>query len=130
MTAATDPGDAFEALGGGPPAVSARAADLLLVAGSLTERQAPLLQSLYERMLAPRWVVAWGGCAISGGPYAGYAAVSGLSRILPVDVEVPGCPPPPEAFREVLGLLRAGSVRDDASRQAREWPTKRPGETT
>lgn len=123
-------GDLFEALGTAPPAVSARSADLLIVAGSLTRRQVPLLEAIHERMLAPRWVVAWGECAADGGPYQNYATVSGLSRIIPVDIIVRGCPPTPEAFREALESLRAGAGRgslrpssDDAG-----WPIRRPCE--
>jgi len=103
-------GDFFEALGSAPPAASGRAADLLIVAGSLTRRQLPALLELYERMCAPRWVVAWGACAISGGPYQNYATVSGLSRVLPVDYVVPGCPPPPQALREAFDFLRSGAA--------------------
>jgi NADH-quinone oxidoreductase subunit B len=99
-------GDAFEALGTAPPAVAARSADLLIVAGSVTRRQVPLLRDVYERMLAPRWVMAWGVCAISGGAYQNYATVSGLSRILPVDIHVAGCPPAPAALHEALRQLR------------------------
>jgi len=104
-------GDALERLGTAPPALAARNADLLIVAGTLTRRQVPLLLETYERMLEPRWVVAWGACAISGGPYSNYATVSGLSRILPVDVVVPGCPPEPRALRDVLESLRTGELR-------------------
>ena len=107
-------GDLFEALGAGPPAVSARSADLLIVAGSLTRRQVPLLRGIYERMVAPRWVMAWGACAISGGPYDNYATVSGLFRILPVDIHVTGCPPAPEDLRAALALLRERATRDPA----------------
>lgn len=117
-------GDFFETLGTGPPAVSSRSADLLIVAGSLTRREAPLVREIYERMLEPRWVIAWGACAISGGPYDNYATISGLARILPVDLVVPGCPPGPEALRDALVLLRSGVARDPrrASRETRDWP--------
>jgi NADH-quinone oxidoreductase subunit B len=104
-------GDVFETLGSAPPAVSGRAADLLIVAGSVTRRQLPSLLELYERMCEPRWVIAWGACAISGGAYANYATISGLSRILPVDVVVPGCPPAPQALRDALLRLRSGEAR-------------------
>ena len=107
-------GDVFEALGSGPPAVSPRSADLLIVAGSLTRKQVPLLREIHERMVAPRWVIAWGACAISGGLYDNYATIRGLSEILPVDVHVVGCPPAPEDFRGALGILRdrvAGNPR-------------------
>lgn len=117
-------GDFFEMFGTGPPAVSSRSADLLIVAGSLTRREVPLVREIYQRMLEPRWVIAWGACAISGGAYENYATISGLSRILPVDLIVPGCPPKPEALRDALGLLRSGVSRDSgrASRETREWP--------
>jgi NADH-quinone oxidoreductase subunit B len=115
-------GDVFEALGAGPPAVSARSADLLIVAGSLTRRQVPLLRGIYERMVAPRWVIAWGACAISGGPYDNYATLSGLSRILPVDLHVMGCPPAPEDLRAALARLRETATRDPArASRPRSW---------
>ena len=104
-------GDFFEALGSAPPAASGRAADLLIVAGTLTRRQLPSLHELYARMVEPRWVMAWGACAISGGPYDNYATISGLSRILPVDVVVPGCPPARQALRDALEDLRSGGPR-------------------
>lgn len=104
-------GDFFEALGSAPPAASGRAADLMLVAGSLTRRQAPALLELYARMCEPRWVVAWGDCAVSGGPYRNYATIWGLSRILPVDAVVPGCPPTPQALRSTFDWLRSGGAR-------------------
>lgn len=130
----TSGGDPFEALGAGPPAVSARAADLLIVAGSISHRAAPLLEATYERMLEPRWVVAWGACAISGGAYRNYATVHGLSRIIPVDVVVPGCPPPVTALREVLECLRSGRARSNRvdllqSRDPSEWPILREAGT-
>jgi len=115
-------GDVFEALGSGPLSVSPRSADLLIVAGSLTRRQVPLLEEIYQRMVAPRWVMAWGVCAISGGPYDNYATISGLSKILPVDVHVTGCPPAPEDFRAALTLLRerASGQRGKAGKTAGE----------
>ena len=123
-------GDPFEYLGAGPPAVSARAADLLIVAGSITRRQAPLLTAIYERMLSPRWVIAWGACAISGGAYQNYATIPGLSRLVPVDLVVPGCPPPVTALREALDQLRRGGLRDRepsalTSRDPADWPILR-----
>ena len=117
-------GDFFETFGTGPPAVSSRSADLLIVAGSLTRREVPLVREIYRRMLEPRWVIAWGACAISGGLYDNYATISGLARILPVDLIVPGCPPGPDALRDALAVLRSGASRDPgrASRETREWP--------
>lgn len=119
--------DFMEALGTGPPAVSSRSADLLIVAGSLTRRQVPLLREVYRRMIEPRWVIAWGACAISGGAYENYSTISGLSRIIPVDLVVHGCPPKPEALRDGLNLLRSGVLRDPAhgSSEPGEWPIQR-----
>lgn len=120
-------GDVFEALGTGPPAVSSRSADLLIVAGSITRRQVPMIRGIYERMLEPRWVIAWGACAISGGAYDNYATVAGLGRVVPVDLVVPGCPPLPTALREALLWLRSGVARDPAraSRDREGWPILR-----
>ena len=123
-------GDPFEALGAGPPAVSARAADLLIVAGSITRRQAPLLKAIYERMLQPRWVIAWGACAISGGAYQNYATIPGLSQLVPVDLVVPGCPPPVTSLRDALEQLRSGGLREREtsalkSRDPVDWPILR-----
>ena len=122
-------GDLFEALGSAPPAASGRAADLLIVAGTLTRRQLPSLQELYARMVEPRWVMAWGACAISGGPYDNYATISGLSRILRVDVVVPGCPPAPQALRDALEQLRSDGVRRRrlASSDASGQPIEKAG---
>jgi len=120
-------GDVFEALGSGPPAVSSRSADLLIVAGSITHRQIPMIRGIYERMLEPRWVIAWGACAISGGAYDNYATIAGLGRIVPVDLVMPGCPPQPTALREALVWLRSGVARDSGrpSRERAEWPILR-----
>ncbi len=124
-------GDPFEALGTGPPAVSSRSADLLVVAGPITRRQVPMIRAIYERMLEPRWVVAWGACAISGGAYDNYATVAGLGRVIPVDVVVPGCPPSPASLRAALECLRSGEARRSArgsgrtSRGDEEWPIRR-----
>lgn len=120
-------GDVFEALGTAPPAVSARSADLLIVAGSITRRQVPMIRVIHARMLEPKWVIAWGACAISGGAYDNYATVPGLSRVVPVDLVVPGCPPAPAALREALDLLRSGVTRDPglASREHTDWPILR-----
>ena len=78
---------------------SPRQADMIMVLGTITYRMAPVLKRLYDQMAEPKYVVAVGGCTISGGPFRrSYHVVNGIDKIIPVDVFIPGCPPRPEAF--------------------------------
>ncbi len=84
---------------------SPRQSDVLLVMGTITYRTAPLMKRLYDEMADPKYVVAVGGCTISGGPFIkSYNVVNGIDQIIPVDVYIPGCPPRPEAF--YYGLMQ------------------------
>ena len=83
---------------------SPRQADLLIVSGRVAHKMASPLRQIYDQMLEPKWVIAMGACASSGGMFNNYAVLQGVDKIVPVDVHVPGCPPRPEALLE--GIVR------------------------
>lgn len=85
---------------------SPRQSDLMIVAGRVSQKMAPVLRTVWEQMLDPKWVVAMGDCASCGGVYNNYAIVQGVDKLVPVDVYVAGCPPRPEALLDGLLLLQ------------------------
>ena len=93
---------------------SPRQADVLIVAGTITEKMAPVAKKIYEQMSEPKWVVAMGACAASGGFYRAYHVLQGIDQIIPVDVYIPGCPPTPEAC--IAALLK---LQDKITEEAR-----------
>ncbi len=104
---------------------SPRQCDLMIVAGTVSKKMAPCLVQLYEQMPAPRYVMALGNCAISGGPFYfedQYGIVEGVDRLVPVDVYVPGCPPRPEGLLEGLFKIQ------EKMTGRRWWPMPKQGE--
>ncbi|CRX38943.1 NADH-quinone oxidoreductase subunit B [Estrella lausannensis] len=101
---------------------SPRQSDVMIVAGRVSQKMAPVLRVIYEQMLEPKWVIAMGDCASSGGVYNNYAIVQGVDKIVPVDIYVAGCPPRPEALMDGLIALQKKIRSERAFNKVKRYP--------
>jgi NADH-quinone oxidoreductase subunit B len=97
---------------------SPRQADLMIVSGRVSNKMAPVLRLLYEQMPEPKWVIAMGACASSGGVFNNYAIIQGVDKLVPVDIYVPGCPPRPEQLIEGIMKLHSKIMKESLRRSA------------
>ena len=107
----------FARFGSERPSFSPRQADLLMVMGTIAKKMAPIVKQVYLQMAEPRWVIAMGACASSGGIFDTYSVLQGIDRIIPVDVYIPGCPPRPEQVIDGLIQIREMAANETLRRR-------------
>jgi len=120
MMASTDARNDLSRFGSEVFRASPRQADVMIVAGRLSKKMAPVMRRVYDQMPDPKWVISMGACASSGGMFNNYAIVQNVDSVVPVDVFVPGCPPRPEALIYAVMQLQKkiqGKARDDQGRK-------------
>ncbi|WP_019632339.1 NuoB/complex I 20 kDa subunit family protein [Actinomadura atramentaria] len=134
MMAAGDPRHDFSRWGMERASATPRQADLMIVAGRVSQKMAPVLRQIYDQMTEPKWVIAMGVCASSGGMFNNYAVVQGVDHVVPVDIYLPGCPPRPEMLLDAiiklhdkiqntkLGPQRARQIRELEEAKRRQLP--------
>jgi len=108
----------LDRFGAAMPRFSPRQADLMMVVGTISHKQAPILVKVYNQMTEPKWVMSYGVCASSGGFYNNYATVQGIDTLIPVDIYIPGCPPRPEMVLDGLIKLQKKVAKEKFS----DWP--------
>jgi len=118
MMAVLDPRHDMARFGAEALRFSPRQADMMIVAGTVTKKMAPAVKRIYDQMPDPKWVIAMGACASTGGMFRSYSVTQGVDEIIPVDVYIPGCPPRPEALIE--GIMKVQQLVEARAREGRE----------